>query len=158
MSLFNPSRDEVRDFFFNSWAKFKQQQPLTDLEKMVLSVIQMHPEYHSILDKPEQYKQQAYFPEQGQTNPFLHMSLHLSVLEQISINQPIGITTIYETLKNKYQEAHAAQHDILDCLGESIWLAQQNKTGQDVAHYLGLLHSKINNKVQHGQNNKEYQK
>ena len=148
MSLFNPSRDEVRDFFFNSWAKFKQQQALTDLEKIVISVIQMHPEYHVILDKPEQYKQQAYFPEQAETNPFLHMSLHLSVLEQISINQPIGITSIYERLKNKYQEEHSAQHDVLDCLGETIWLAQQNKTVINPDYYLELLHNKIGKSTQ----------
>lgn len=143
MSLFNPSRDEVRDFFFNSWAKFKQQQPLTDLEKIAISIIQLHPEYHTILDKPEQYKHQTYFPEQGETNPFLHMSLHLSILEQISINQPTGITPIYERLKAKHQEEHTAQHDVLDCLAETIWLAQQNKTGLDTVHYLELLHSKI---------------
>lgn len=142
MSLFNPSRDEVRDFFFNTWTKFKQMQALSELEKIAISVIQMHPEYHSILDTPEQYKQQAYFPEQGQTNPFLHMSLHLSILEQISINQPIGIAAIYAELKIKYQEEHSAQHDVLDCLGETIWLAQQNKTGLDTAYYLELLNKK----------------
>lgn len=143
MSLFNPSRDEVRDLFFNTWAKFKQTQPLTDLERIAINVIQMHPEYHSILASPGKYKQQEYFPEQGETNPFLHMSLHLSVLEQISINQPIGITSIYSELKNKYQEEHSAQHDVLECLGETIWLAQQNKTGLDAAHYLELLNNKI---------------
>jgi uncharacterized protein DUF1841 len=143
MSLFNPSRDEVRDFFFNTWTKFKQSSPLTDLEKITISVIQMHPEYHALLDKPEQYKQQSYFPEQGETNPFLHMSLHLSILEQISINQPPGITDIYTTLKNKHQAEHSAQHDVLDCLGETIWHAQQNKTGLDAAYYLELLNNKI---------------
>lgn len=148
MSLFNPSRDEVRDFFFNSWAKFQQQQALTDLEKIAISVIQMHPEYHVILDKPEQFKQQVYFPEQGETNPFLHMSLHLSILEQISINQPIGIAAIYEILQAKYQEEHLAQHEVLDCLGETIWLAQQNKTGLNAAHYLELLHNKIGKSTQ----------
>ena len=91
MALFNPSRDEVREFFFDTWAKFTAQQTLTALEKMGVSVMLLHPEYHAILDKPAQYKQQAYFPELGETNPFLHMSLHLSILEQISINQPIGI-------------------------------------------------------------------
>jgi hypothetical protein len=145
MSLFNPSRDEVRDLFFNTWAKFQQTQPLTDLEKIAVSVIQMHPEYHPILESPEQYKQQEYFPEQGETNPFLHMSLHLSILEQISINQPIGIAAIYAQLKIKYQEEHSAQHDVLECLGETIWLAQQNKTGLDAVNYLELLHKKIGN-------------
>ncbi len=143
MSLFNPSRDEVRDFFFDSWAKFKAQQPLTDLEKIAIGVIQMHPEYHPVLDAAEQYKQKEYFPELGETNPFLHMSLHLSVLEQISINQPIGIVDVYDKLKLTHQEEHAAQHDVIDCLGETIWHAQQNKTGLDTMHYLKLLNKKI---------------
>jgi Domain of unknown function (DUF1841) len=142
MSLFNPSRDEVREFFFNAWAQFKAQKPLTDLEKIALAVMHMHPEYHAILDAPEQFKHQEYFPEFGETNPFLHMSLHLSILEQISINQPIGIASIYEKLKLKHQNEHDAQHDILDCLGESIWLAQRNHTDLDAAQYLQLMQQK----------------
>ncbi len=139
MALFNPSRDEVRQFFFDSWAKFNQQQVLTDLEKMAVSIMHMHPEYHAILDQPEYYLQQAYYPEMGETNPFLHMSLHLSIQEQISINQPIGITQAYGKLCTKYQEEHAAQHALLECLAETIWLAQRNQTGMDAAHYLQLI-------------------
>ena len=142
MALFNPSRDEVRAFFFDAWAKFNTQQTLTDLEKIGVGVMHMHPEYQSILDAPERFKQQEYFPEFGETNPFLHMSLHLSILEQISINQPIGIAEIYEKLKLKYQEEHAAQHDILECLAETIWLAQRNNAGLDAEHYLQLLQQK----------------
>ena len=142
MSLFSPSRGEVRDFFFDTWAKFKARQTLTDLEKISVNVMHLHPEYHGILDTPEQFKQQEYFPEFGETNPFLHMSLHLSILEQISINQPIGIADIYEILKNKHQDEHAAQHDILDCLAETIWLAQRNNAGLDAEHYLQLLQQK----------------
>jgi hypothetical protein len=143
MSLFKPSREEVRAFFFDAWAKFKAQKPLTDLEKIALGVMHLHPEYHAILDAPEQFKQQEYFPEFGETNPFLHMSLHLSILEQISINQPIGITAIYEQLKIKHQEEHAAQHDILECLGESIWQAQRNNTALDANNYVQLLQQKV---------------
>jgi hypothetical protein len=142
MSLFNPSRDEVREFFFGTWAKFKQNLMLTDLEKIALGVMHMHPEYHGILDAPEQFKSQEYFPEFGETNPFLHMSLHLSILEQISINQPIGIAAVYEKLKLKHQNEHDAQHDILDCLAETIWQAQRNSTSLDSAQYLQLLHLK----------------
>ena len=103
----------------------------------------LHTEYHAILDNPEHYKQVAYYPELGETNPFLHMSLHLSILEQISINQPIGIATIYAQLMQKYQNEHDALHDVLDCLGETIWLAQRNNTGLDSNHYLKLLHQKV---------------
>lgn len=142
MSLFNPSRDEVRSFFFEAWRKFNTQRVLTDLEKIAVSVMHMHPEYHSILNHPEQFQQQAYYPEMGETNPFLHMSLHLSILEQLSINQPIGIKQIYESLKIKHQNEHDAQHAILECLGETIWQAQRNQTGLDAQHYLSLLQQK----------------
>lgn len=148
MSLFNPSRDEVREFFFGIWAKFKASQTLTDLEKIGLAVIHMHPEYHAILDAPEQFKHQAYFPEMGETNPFLHMSLHLSILEQISINQPIGIANVYEQLKLKHQNEHDAQHDILECLGEVIWQAQHNKAALDANYYVQLLQQKAGNPSQ----------
>ncbi len=139
MALFNPSRDEVRQFFFDAWAKFKQQHLLTELEKLAVGIIHMHPEYHGILDQPEKYLHQAYYPEQGETNPFLHMSLHLSIQEQISINQPIGITPAYGKLCTRFQEEHAAQHALLECLAETIWLAQRNQTGLDAAHYLQLI-------------------
>jgi hypothetical protein len=139
MSLYNPSRDQARQFLFDAWAKFKQHSPLTDLEKIAVEVMQMHPEYHTILDAPERYMQQQYFPEQGETNPFLHLSLHLSVIEQISINQPIGIAPIYEKLKLKHSDQHMAQHDILECLAETIWQSQRNNTPLDSVHYLGLL-------------------
>jgi len=139
MALFNPSRDEVRQFFFDAWAKFKQQKTLTELEKMAVGIMHIHPEYHSILDEPEHYLQQAYYPEMGETNPFLHMSLHLSIQEQISINQPTGITQAYGKLCTLFQEEHEAQHALLECLAETIWLAQRNQTGLDAAHYLNLI-------------------
>ena len=143
MSLFKPSRDEVREFIFDAWAKFKAQKPLTDLEKIGLGVMHMHPEYHAILDAPAQFKSQEYFPEFGETNPFLHMSLHLSTLEQISINQPTGIVGIYEKLKLKHQNEHDAQHDILECLAETIWQAQRNHADLDAAQYLQLMQQKV---------------
>ncbi len=147
MSLFNPSRDEVRAFFFNAWAQFKAQNPLSDLEKIAVNVMHMHPEYQAILSAQEAFKQQEYFPELGETNPFLHMSLHLSILEQISINQPIGISGIYEQLKLKHQNEHdvehQAQHAILDCLGEAIWQAQRNNTALDANYYVQLLQQKV---------------
>jgi phage pi2 protein 07 len=143
MALFNPSRDEVRDFFFDTWAKFRCQKDLSSLEKMTLDVIHLHPEYHAILDMPAQYKHVAYYPELGETNPFLHMSLHLSIREQLSINQPIGIVAIYSTLKTKYSNEHDAQHAILECLAETIWQAQRNNSGLDNQAYLHLLQQKV---------------
>lgn len=142
MALFNPSRDQVRQFFFDTWAKFKKQQPLSDLEKIAIEVIQIHPEYHPVLDAPEHFMEQAYFPEMGETNPFLHMSLHLSILEQVNINQPTGIAPAYTQLKFKHQDEHAAQHDLMDCLAETIWQAQRSGQGLNSVAYLQLMQDK----------------
>jgi len=144
MSLFNPSRDEVRMFFFDAWKKFNTQQALSDLEKLAVSVIHLHPEYHAILSFPERFQDLSYFPEMGETNPFLHMSLHLSILEQISINQPIGIREVFDALKAKHQDEHAALHVILECLGETIWQSQRNQAPLDATHYLQLMRQRAN--------------
>lgn len=144
MSLFNPSRDQARQFLFDAWAKFKQQASLTDLEKIAVEVMQIHPEYHFILDAPTRYLQQQYFAEMGETNPFLHFSLHLSVIEQISINQPHGIHAIYIALQKKHGDQHQAQHDILECLAETIWQSQRNNEPLDANLYLSLLKQRVN--------------
>ena len=143
MSLYNPSRDQARQFLFEAWAKFKQHLPLTDLEKIAVEVIQMHPEYHVVLDSPERYMNQQYFPEMGETNPFLHLSLHISVIEQISINQPMGITQVYDKLLQRYNDKHKALNDILECLAETIWQAQRNNMPLDSENYLNLLKQKL---------------
>lgn len=143
MSLYNPSRDQARQFLFDAWGKFQQNATLTDLEKIAVEVIQMHPEYHAIFSAPDRYLQQQYFPEMGATNPFLHISLHLSVIEQININQPIGISTIYNDLLKQYGDKHLALHDILECLAETLWYSQRHQIPLDSSHYLDLLRSKV---------------
>lgn len=142
MALFNPSRDQVRQFFFDAWAKFSARQPLTDLEAIALEVMQMHPEYHQVLNTPERYLEQAYFPEMGETNPFLHMSLHLSILEQIAIDQPPGIKAGYQSLQLKLLDNHLAQHALMDCLAETLWQAQRTKSAPDSQAYLALIRQK----------------
>ncbi len=142
MALFNPSRDQVRQFFFDAWSKFKAGQPLSDLEAIAMEVMQMHPEYHQVLDAPDRYLEQAYFPEMGETNPFLHMSLHLSILEQLSIDQPPGIKLAYQTLLQKSDDAHQAQHVLIECLAETIWQAQRSQRAMDADAYMALIRQK----------------
>ena len=136
--MFNPSRDQVRQFFFDAWRKYHQGEALSPLEAMALQVMLAHPEYHDILEAPEQFQGQEYFPEMGETNPFLHMSLHLSIMEQLSIDQPSGIVAIYHEMLAKLGE-HAAQHVVLDCLAETVWRAQQDRAPPDGAAYLQRL-------------------
>jgi len=143
MSLYNPSRDQARQFLFDAWTKFKQMLVLTDLEKMAVEVIQMHPEYHVVFDAPERFMHQQYFPEMGETNPFLHITLHLSAIEQISINQPIGIRQIYDKLLQQHNDKHLAYHEVVDCLAETIWHSQRNNEPLNSDHYLNLLRQKL---------------
>lgn len=142
MALFNPSRDQVRQFFFDTWGKFRQQQPLSPLEVMAIEIIQMHPEYHHVLDAPERYLDQPYFPEMGETNPFLHMSLHLSILEQVSIDQPPGIARYYQSLREKRGSKLEAQHDLMECLAEAIWQAQRQNAALDADAYTRCMAQK----------------
>jgi hypothetical protein len=138
MALFNPSREEVRKFFFDAWQKYRAAGPLTGLESMAVEVMLLHPEYHAVLEMPEHYLEQEYFPEMGETNPFLHMSLHLSILEQLSIDQPTGIAAAYRTIVAREGE-HEAQHAVMDCLAETVWRAQRDRTPPDGAAYLACV-------------------
>src|SRR5690625_6535772 len=93
--MFNPSREQVRAFFCDAWQKHLQGGVLSPLETMAVDIAKKHPEYHHVLADPE--SQQADFPvEAGQTNPFLHMSMHLAISEQLSIDQPPGICDAFE--------------------------------------------------------------
>lgn len=134
--MFTPSRHDARRFFFDIWSKHKAQQPLGDLEKITLAILLQHPEYHSIVDKPEQYLEQEWRPEGGETNPFLHMSLHMAIEEQRSIDQPFGIRSLYAQLALRLGDEHAAQHAMMDCLAEMIWQAQRQGGAPDVNLYL----------------------
>jgi hypothetical protein len=136
MSLFDPSRDQARQFFFGTWHKYQSKEALSALEGMALQVLLLHPEYHAVLSNPDRYMAQEYFPEMGETNPFLHLGLHLSILEQLSIDQPQGISAAYQGLCGQSDDTHAAQHLILEALAETLWQAQRNKTSPDGAAYL----------------------
>jgi hypothetical protein len=137
--VFNPSRDEARNFLFEAWRKRKANELLTPLEDLVAQLIEKHPEYHDVLGKPDTYQERDYAPEHGATNPFLHLMMHLTIEEQISIDQPPGIRAHFARLTQKYQSEHDAQHQMMECLGEMIWQAQRNGTPPDAAIYFDCL-------------------
>ena len=89
--MFNPSRDQVRQFFCGAWKKQQAHLPLVGAEVAAADLALRHPEYHALLNAPELAVEQEWTPEGGQMNPFLHLSLHLAITEQVSINQPPGI-------------------------------------------------------------------
>ena len=134
--MFNPSREEVRQFFCETWRKERDGHVLSPLEAIAADWIREHPEYRPTLDLVEEAAEQEFTPEQGQSNPFLHLSMHLAISEQISIDQPPGIRHAHERLAAKLGSSHLAQHQIMECLGETLWEAQRNNAPLDAAAYV----------------------
>ncbi len=141
--MFTPSRDQARQFFFDTWRKYRAGETLSGLETVALQVILLHPEYHALFDDPDHNLDRDYAPEQGALNPFLHLSLHLAIEEQLSIDQPPGIGTAFEQLRAKTGHEHDAKHALLECLAEIIWQAQRGNTAPDQALYLECLAQKL---------------
>lgn len=139
--MYAPTRNEAREFLFTAWAKYRASTPLTDLERIVVEIIAMHPEYHALLESRERLADD-YSPDDGALNPFLHLSLHLGIAEQIAVDRPAGIRAEFERLAGKHGDRHAALHDALECLGEAMWQAQASGTPPDTAAYLECLRRK----------------
>jgi hypothetical protein len=137
--MFTPSRDEARRFIVGAWRKLRAGEPMSDLERTVASIVAMHPEYHATIDEGEGHLERDYTPDGGAVNPFLHLSLHLAVAEQLAIDQPPGLRAQFERLRRSRGDEHAALHAVLECLGETMWQAQRLGTGPDATVYLDCL-------------------
>jgi hypothetical protein len=137
--MFTPSRDEARRFLAQGWRKFKAGQPLSALEGMVAEIVAMHPEHQALLLHPERHLDRDWSAEAGEANPFLHLSLHLAVAEQLAIDQPPGIVAAFERLCASRGDTHSAVHAVIECLGEVMWEAQRNRCPPDSARYLDCL-------------------
>ena len=140
--MFDPLRGQVRDFFFETWRKVRAGDALTGMEALALEIVLLHPEYHAVLGDPERTRERDYFPELGQTNPFLHLSLHLALEEQLSIDQPRGVAARFAALVARRGERHAALHDAIECLAEMVWRAQRERAEPDGAAYLECLEAR----------------
>jgi hypothetical protein len=134
--VFNPTRDQVRETFFAAWRRYRGGEPLVGIDAMAVDVILAHPEYHAILDYPERHRDRDYRDE---GNPFLHMSLHMALEEQLSIDQPPGIAARFAELLRRTGERHEALHEAIECLAETIWRAQRNNAPPDGDAYLARL-------------------
>jgi hypothetical protein len=136
--VFNPTRDQARQFLIDAWAKRRQRLPATPMETLAADLVELHPEYHALLEADDALTHE-WTPEQGETNPFLHLSLHLAIEEQLSIDQPPGIRAGFETLQARRGDRHEALHAVLDCLGEMVWRSQRERQPPDGAAYLDCI-------------------
>ena len=137
--VFAPSTSDVRDFFCAVQRKTRAREPLTPLEAIAADWVAGHPEYADELADAEAARAAVYPVEGGRTNPFLHLSMHLSISEQVSIDQPRGIRQAFELLAAHRGSAHAAQHEVMECLGEMLWESQRSGRPPDGEAYIDCV-------------------
>ena len=137
--MFSQDRSKQREFLAKSWQKHISAQILEPLELQLALIVQKHPEYQALINDINL----EYFPEQGKTNPFLHINLHLALQDQLALNQPIGINDIYKKLIVIHSDTHEVEHMMMECIAEMIFNSQKNNTTLDQDNYLVNLKNLI---------------
>lgn len=143
--FYTQERDKLRQFYVDVWQKTRTGSPMDALETMIARVIELHPEYHQMLSN-QAHLGNEYLPEMGETNPFLHMGMHLGLQEQVALDRPAGIQALYSTLGNQIGDVHRTEHAMMDCLAESLWQSQRNNSLPDEPAYLACLQNLIREK------------
>ena len=137
--MFSPDRNSMRRVYFDTWRKYQNREPLQPLEQLVADVIRQHPEYHRLMVGGNDALDRDFRPEDGETNPFLHMSMHISLQEQVSSDRPRGIRSVYRQLVAQVGDTHEAEHRMMECLGLSLWEAQRAGRAPEENTYMGCL-------------------
>ncbi|MDX1515323.1 MAG: DUF1841 family protein [Woeseiaceae bacterium] len=135
--IFSQNRTELRRMYVDAWAKHQDALPLTALEAQIVDVIAEHPEYRDALESASMDRD--YLPEDGETNPYLHLGLHLGLREQIATDRPAGIAEVFRTIAARLGDRHSAEHRMIDCLAETLWDAQRHNRAPDEQYYLERL-------------------
>jgi Domain of unknown function (DUF1841) len=142
-ALFTPSQTDVRRFFCGVWRKHLTHRLLEPLEVLALDWCLLHPEYQTQLASEEQAIGLQFKVESGNTNPFLHLSMHLAIAEQLAIDQPVGIRANFNDLAHHLNSQHEAAHRIMECLGETLWRAQREQKPPDSDAYLECIRRQL---------------
>lgn len=137
--MFGNNRQQMRQVFVEAWRKQLAGEVMEPLEQMVASIVRQHPEYQKLLADPEQALHKEFPPEAGESNPFLHMAMHISLQEQISTDRPPGITGLYQRLTQRLGDVHEAEHHLMECLAHMLWEAQVNQRMPDEQAYLECI-------------------
>jgi hypothetical protein len=138
MMFANAGRDELRRRYVNAWQRHRDGLPLEPLDAQIADVIALHPEYHPALESNESLGA-SFTVEQGRSNPFLHMGLHLAIREQVSTRRPAGIEAVHQRLAQRLGDVHEAEHRMFEVLAETLWEAQRAGTAPDEQRYLERL-------------------
>jgi hypothetical protein len=137
--MFSNDRNQMRQVFLQAWGKHNENQELEPLEQLIVSILNQHPEYQALLENEDKALDRDYLPESGETNPFLHMGMHIAIHEQLSTDRPMGIAALFQQLVMQAGDPHEAEHHVMDCLGEMLWRAQRDGRMPDEQGYLACL-------------------
>ena len=137
--MFQPSQHDVRRFFCETFTRQRDGLPLDAMQGQAAPWIDEHPEYHAELADVDTAVAASYSVEEGRTNPFLHLSMHLSIAEQVSIDQPTGIRQAVQLLAAKRNSLHAAHHEVMECLGDMLWHSQRSRLPPDGQAYIDAV-------------------
>ena len=137
--MFSPSQQDSRRFFVEAWAKRRDGMPATPLETMAADWIAEHPEHHDEFADVDTALAATYDGSDGRSNPFLHLSMHLAISEQVSIDQPAGIRQAIELLAARRGSRHDAQHEVMECLGQMLFDAQSRRQPPDGDAYIDCV-------------------
>ena len=137
--MFQPSQHDVRRFFCETFTRQRDGLPLDAMQGQAAPWIDEHPEYHAELADVDTAVAASYSVEEGRTNPFLHLSMHLSIAEQVSIDQPTGIRQAVQLLAAKRNSLHAAHHEVMECLGDMLWRSQRSGLPPDGQAYIDAV-------------------
>ena len=137
--MFGQDRHQLRQRYVDAWRKQQAGQALQPLEALIAEIVSLHPEYHHMLDQGEDTLDKDFLPELGEANPFMHMGMHIAIREQLATDRPAGIVAAYQQLLRKRQDAHAVEHDMMECLGRVLWEAQRAGGAPDEAAYLACV-------------------
>jgi hypothetical protein len=132
-------RSALRRMYREAWRKHRAALPVEPVEDQIIRVVLLHPEYAAVLESEGEALDRDYTPEGGESNPFLHMGLHLAIREQVATNRPAGIADLHRDLARAFGDEHAAEHAMIECLGEALWQAQRSGRAPDEASYLEAL-------------------
>ena len=136
--LLPSDREGLRALYLDAWRKRRDRLPAEPVEIQVADVIEQHPEYQALLERPDMALARDWTPEDGEANPFLHMGLHLALREQVATNRPAGIAALYASLASRLGP-HEAEHRMAECLAEALWRAQRNNVLPDEVCYMEAL-------------------
>ncbi len=136
--IYGSDRAALRRTFAEAWRKHLDGVALEPLQARIVDVVAAHPEFRRVVEDPASLERD-FAPHDGRVNPFLHMAMHLALVEQRALDRPVGIVRALQSLERRLGDAHAAQHAAMECLGQALWQAQRAGTAPDEASYLECL-------------------